>query len=87
MPVHLPLLRVSCYCYHFAVFNFRATLFTLTLLVYITRVFVISNELLAVLSSAESFYEIRSNSVHKRAVVASSDLTNMIPSSLLFVYW
>ncbi len=87
MPVNFPLLRVHCYCNHLTVLYFWSTLFALPLLVHIACIFVVSNELLAVLSSVESFYEFRTYSIHKRAIVSGSNLANMILSSIVFVHW
>jgi len=55
------------------------------LLIDIACVLVIANKLLAVLSSGQSFDEFRPYPIHKRAVIASSYLADMILRDLVFI--
>ena len=78
VPVYFPFSWINYYHYCISISNFRSSFPWCSLLVYISCKFIVSNEVLAVLSSINTFDFLSSDSVHKRTIWTSFGLSKLI---------
>ena len=85
VPKYLPLLEVSYDCHKLSIFYFWSSLFTLSLLIYVTCVFIVTYKLFTVLCSINSLNKLSTYSIHKGTIISGSYLPNMKFGNLIFV--